>query len=61
MYSVLTCGTCIHESKFTYEYPCNNCYIIKSKSKNSHYQEIKECERVGQSCEYGICSECNGK
>lgn len=60
MYSVLTCGTCVHDRKFAYDHPCNSCNELSSRHKKSNYEKlkIKECEVTGKSCDFGICSEC---
>ena len=42
MYSVETCGCCIHEKKCAYESPCDDCNVLRSRCKESHFEEVGE-------------------
>ena len=60
MYSVDTCGVCVHERKCAYEPPCCDCSVLRSTKKVSYFEKVvvKECEETGKSCEYGCCEDC---
>ena len=40
MYSVETCGVCIHEKICAYESPCCNCKTLRSACKESYFLRI---------------------
>lgn len=40
MYSVETCGCCIHERTCAYDFPCNECSVLISRCKKSYFEEV---------------------
>ena len=42
MYSVETCGVCVHEYKCAYEYPCSDCNVLISYCKENHFEEAEK-------------------
>lgn len=55
MYSVETCGVCIHERKCAYEEPCCNCKTLRSACKESYFL------RIDGGCSAGEIEESNQK
>ena len=42
MYSVETCGVCKHERMCAYEYPCNDCNVLRSRCTENHFEEAEK-------------------
>ena len=40
MYSVETCGACKHERLCVYDYPCDQCSVLRRKCKESYFEEV---------------------
>lgn len=40
MYSVETCGCCIHERTCAYDFPCDECSVLISRCKKSYFEEV---------------------
>ena len=49
MYSVETCGACKHERTCAYDYPCDECSVLRSSCKESHFEEAgKDADDIFQ-------------
>ena len=46
MYSVETCGVCVHECKCAYEYPCSDCNVLRSYCKENHFEEAEKDDEM---------------
>ena len=44
MYSVETCGVCKYERMYAYDFPCNECIVLRSYCKESHFEEVEKDE-----------------
>ena len=44
MYSVETCGVCKHERMCAYDFPCDECSVLRSCCKESYFEEAEKDE-----------------
>ena len=42
MYSVETCGVCLYERKCAYDFPCDECSVLRNRCKESHFEEVEK-------------------
>ena len=59
MYSVETCGVCVHECKCAYEYPCSDCNVLRSYCKENHFEEAeKDADDLFQDIDFSVVGKC---
>ena len=59
MYSIETCGVCVHECKCAYEYPCSDCNVLRSYCKENHFEEAeKDADDLFQDIDFSVVGKC---